>query len=301
MTRLTRLALVLPFAALFALPQMARAQCAEGDIFCASASISIGGGQPAPPPVPNARVIVTTRPAPPVANQQVIITTQPAPPPRVIIQAAPPPPPPPPVVVIRAAPPPPPRTVIVVRTNQPPPQQVIVEPLLISTEQRIGVHGHIGAMVGPDVQMGGFTGALRLRPTPHLAFDLGLGVYAGQDYNGRDRIEVPVTVDALFFVNPLHRMQFYLLAGVGVSRARTQGFGGFGGGYSSRSYTHIGGELGLGLEWRLNPHFALTSDIRTFLRTRVDSNPEPEFVNSSGETTNVSTGALLTFGGTIYF
>ncbi|NCQ62131.1 MAG: outer membrane beta-barrel protein [Myxococcales bacterium] len=287
MTRLTRLALLLPFAvALLVLPRPAEAQCNGTEIFCAS--VTIGGAPRVAPPPPR--------------NAQIVIQTQPVPQRRVIIQAAPPPPP---IVVVRAAPPPPPRQVILIRTQAPPPppQRVVVRPLVVSTEQRIGIHGQIGAMMGPDVQMGGFAGALRLRPVPHLALDLGVGVYAGTDYNGLDRLEVPVTVDALLFVNPEHRMQFYLLAGVGVSRAHADGYSRSGfGGHVSRDYTHVGGEVGLGLEWRLNPHFALNTDLRAFLRTRVDSNPEPEFVNSTGtQTSDLSAGARFGFGGTVYF
>lgn len=287
MTRLNRIALLLPLAAaaLLALPRQAAAQCDGTEIFCASASISVGATvQVAPPPPRNAQVVITTQPAPP--------------PPRVIVRAAPPPPPR--VVVVRQAPPPP-RQVVVVRQAAPQPR-VVVRPLVVASEQRIGVHGHIGAMVGPDVQMGGFTAALRLRPVDHFALDIGLGAYGGQDYNGLDRVEVPLTLDALFYVNPRQRMQFYLLAGVGASRAHAEGFANYGGDYISREYTHVGGEAGLGLEWRLNPHFALTTDVRAFLRRRVNSSTMPEFVNpSTGETSDVSTGALITLGGTVYF
>jgi hypothetical protein len=157
-------------------------------------------------------------------------------------------------------------------------------------------------MFTDNVQMGGFSAGVRFRPIGVFALDVGLGIYGGSDWNDNARVEVPLTVDALFFVNPRSRVQFYLLAGVGASWAHA-GFDVTG--YGGREYTYLGGEGGLGLEFRLSRHFAINTDFRAFLRGRVDDNPYPEFERTTAgglvQTTDVSGGVRGTFGATIYF
>jgi hypothetical protein len=199
-----------------------------------------------------------------------------------------------------------PRPAVVV-VDAPPPittEVVMVEPLRLGW----GVHGHIGGSVTPDVYMGGATGALRLRPNDgHLAVELGIGTYAGEDYNGLDRVEVPLTVDVLAFANPDDQLQVYGLLGVGMSFAHVEGFDDSSDRFFQRDYAYFGGEVGLGLELRLSENFALNGDVRGFLRERVDDAAEPEFVERddngrlTGRITDTSGGALVTLGGTLYF
>lgn len=296
--RLTSAALTLLTAvAMLAPAPSAQAQCTGDEAFCASINVGVNAGvgvrigrRRAPPPVAQ----------PPVA-QQVIVTPAPPPQARVVIVQTQPPPPPPRVVVVQRQPPPPRRTVVVVQQQ---PQQATVTTVLtpVTTDGRLALHGHIGGIFGQDVSMGGFTGALRIRPVEHFAIDLGIGAYGGTDYSGASRVEVPVTVDALFFVNPQHRLQLYFLAGIGGSWGHRDEFDFRTGTDESRDFAHIGAEAGIGLEWRLSQHFALNTDIRGFVRQRVDSDERPEFVNTStGETTDTSAGALGTFGATFYW
>jgi hypothetical protein len=240
---------------------------------------------------PTARIVIIRRPAPVLIAQVVPPPPPPAQPPVVIIQEAPPPPPPP----AQVAPPPPPEL--------PPAQPQWQQPRPQRPPQdiyagRFGFRPQIGGMINDRVQMGGFTAAFRFRPIGALALDFGVGFYGGSDYNNQPRLEIPVTVDSIFFLNPRRRVQFYLLAGVGVSRA----YAGFdAAGLGGRDFTYLGGEVGAGLEFRLGRHIALNLDVRPFLRGRIDSDPRPEFVSSTGQTTDVSAGVRGTFGGTIYF
>lgn len=279
------LAFLLP-AALLAPASAARADCTGDEAFCAEAEIHIGGslsiGRPAPPPR-SAQVVVVeeSEPEPPV----VIVQPAPPPPPQVVVQAPPPPPPPP--VQTRTT------SVTIRRTTT------------FGTGGRFGIHGRIGGMFSDRVHMGGATAAFRFRPIPHLALDFGIGAYGGEDYNGLERVEVPLTVDMLLYVNPQHRFQLYFVGGVGVSAAHVEGVPRDGRDYISREYTYGGGQLGAGLEWRVARHFALVADFRGFLRKRIDDEGGPEFfrVRSDGTTqsTDVSGGGTFHFGGTIYF
>ncbi|MBW1905236.1 MAG: hypothetical protein JRJ24_08005 [Deltaproteobacteria bacterium] len=89
-------------------------------------------------------------------------------------------------------------------------------------------------------------------------------------------------------------MQVYFLMGPGLSFGRVDTFN------EIRRMTHIGGQAGLGLELRIAPAFALNADVRGILRHRIDSDPRPEFFDGT-RSTNTSGGAVLTFGGTLYF
>lgn len=188
-------------------------------------------------------------------------------------------------VVIKTAPP----TVVVVKhksANPPPPPP--------PRERKLGLHFDVGGTFGPDVSMGGFTGALRFRPKEHIGIDLGSGYFAGHDYQGFYRTEVPLTANVLFFLNPQHKFQFYFLLGPGMTFARVELF------EEVRRMTHIGGQAGFGVEWRLARAFALNADVRGVVRYRIDSDPRPEFVDGA-RATDTSAGALVTFGGTFYF
>lgn len=269
----------------------AEAQCRPDDLFCAE--LRIGPADPPPPPPP-----------PPVVVQ---------PPPVIYVQPAPPPPPPPrpPVVYVQPAPPPPPPPpqVVIVRPPAPPPPRVVTvqrppRPRREHTPETfdVGLHLAFMGMGTADVGMGGFQGALRLRPIRHIALDLGVGILGGESLHyqrGGERWEVPVTLDVLFFFNPQHRFQVYALVGGGVSYAQQDlGHGGV------REFEYAGGEAGLGIEWRIGRRFALHIDGRGFLRSYVGGGlPEFSRFERSGvvETTNLSGGFYGTVGMTFYF
>ena len=88
--------------------------------------------------------------------------------------------------------------------------------------------------------------------------------------------------------------QFYFVLGPGMSFGRVDTIN------EVRRMTHIGGQAGAGVELRLAPAFALNADVRGVIRHRIDSDPRPEFFDGV-RGTNTSGGAVLTFGGTIYF
>jgi len=189
-------------------------------------------------------------------------------------------------VVVKTKPP----TVVVVKhkpANPPPPPPK-------ERERKAGLHFDVGGTFGPDVSMGGFNGALRFRPNEHVGIDLGSGYFAGHDYQGFYRTEIPLTANVLFFVNPQHKFQFYFLLGPGASFGRVDTFN------EVRKMTYVGGQAGFGLELRLAPAFALNADVRGVIRHRVDNDPRPEFFDGA-QSTDTSAGALVTFGGTFYF
>lgn len=195
-------------------------------------------------------------------------------------------------VVVKTRPP----TVVVVRKNtiaRPPPPPP-PKPKVDERRRKVGLHFDVGGAFGGDLAMGGFTGALRLRPAKHFALDLGSGYFAGNDSTGAFRTEVPVTANMLFFVNPQHKVQFYFLLGGGASFGRREELA------EVRSMIHAGGQAGGGLEFRLAKGFALNLDARAVVRQRVDEDPRPEFFDGARRT-NTSAGALTTFGMTFYF
>lgn len=277
-------------AALLAPSMRAEAQCRPDDIFCAE--LRIGPAQPPPPP--------------PVVVQPPPVVVQPPPPP-VVVQ---PPPPQPPVVIVQPAqPPPPPPRVVVVRPAQPPPPPVVqvqverrrVVRYELVPEFDIGVHIALAGLMTENVGMGGFQGAFRLRPIRHLAIDIGAGIFGGESLNyGADsggRWEVPFTANLLFFFNPQHRFQVYALVGAGVSIAGQETRLG------ERELEYVGGEAGLGFEWRIGRHFALNLDARGFLRQHVGDGYEFVRRGEDGELegTNLSGGFYGTVGMTFYF
>ena len=193
-------------------------------------------------------------------------------------------------VVVRTKPP----TVVVVRQRAVPPAPVVKEAPPKDRERKIGLHFDVAGTFGPSVRMGGFNGALRFRPATHFGIDLGSGYFAGNDYQGDFRTEVPLTMNFLFFVNPKSKVQFYVLLGPGLSFAKKETFS------EVRNMIYAGGQAGAGLEFRLAPGFALNADVRGVLRHRIDNDPRPEFIDGA-RSTDTSGGALVTFGGTFYF
>jgi hypothetical protein len=232
------------------------------------------------------------------------------PPPVVVYQPAPPPPP---VVVYQPAPPPP------VVVYQQPAQPVMVQqaPIYLQAPPQVdlqrsreaAIHLSVGGLFGDNTSNGGATFGLRYRPTPHLATEVSIGAWGGTDVMGRDRVEVPVLAHLLFFVNPEDALQVYFLGGLGVSYAQTGSR--FEDAYSSTfvvddEFWHVGGEVGIGLEWRINPLFALNADVRGFIRHAFTSaSGNPEFIEiedgvATGRTSNLSGGATVNLGMLFY-
>ncbi|MEM8608392.1 MAG: hypothetical protein AAGF92_14885 [Myxococcota bacterium] len=188
----------------------------------------------------------------------------------------------------------PPTVVVVQKKTAVPPRPPPTKPRLDDRERKVGLHFDVAGAFGGDLAMGGFTGALRLRPAKHFALDLGSGYLAGRDSTGAYRSEVPVTANMLFFVNPQHKVQFYFLLGGGASFGRREELG------EVRDMIHAGGQLGAGLEFRIARGFALNLDVRGVVRQRVDNDPRPEFIDGT-RGTDTSAGAVTTFGATVYF
>lgn len=193
-------------------------------------------------------------------------------------------------IVVRTKPP----TVVVVKQRAVSEPPIAQPPRPPKRDRKVGLHFDVGGTLGPQVMMGGFNGALRLRPKEHIGIDLGAGYFAGHDFQGFYRTEVPITTNLLFFVNPQHKLQVYFLLGPGVSLSKVDLSD------EVRRMTYVGGQAGLGLELRLARAFALNLDARGVLRHRVDRDPRPEFVDGI-RSTDTSGGALITFGATFYF
>ncbi|MFK7990910.1 MAG: outer membrane protein [Sandaracinaceae bacterium] len=260
--------------------------CQPGDLFCAelrigpgTAGVRIGGADPAPPPPPQPPTVIV-QPAP----------VQPAPPPQ------------PPTVIVQPAyqPQPPPTTYVV---QQPQPVRRVVQPRERYPYSSMGIRLNLNGIAAENVGMFGAGGGLRLRPIPHIALDVEGGVYGGVDYNGMDRVEVPVTATGRFFFNPQHRWQFYALVQVGVSFAHAEGTNELTGISGSSDYAHFGGGAGLGMEWRLGRNFALNLDGRAFIRQEItDGQPEfTEFRDGQWQSTDTSAGFAAQLGMTFYW
>jgi len=151
--------------------------------------------------------------------------------------------------------------------------------------------------------MGGVGLSLRYRPVPAFAFDVGLDILAGNDYNGFERTETPLSLSGMLFVNPRSRVQFYFIGGINFSRAEVRSdhytplLTAAGGNEYTSEYTYFGGQGGIGLEFRLSRRVAFDVDFLGFVRKRTDDGLQPEFVDwETGQTTNTSGGGLLRGG-----
>jgi opacity protein-like surface antigen len=158
-----------------------------------------------------------------------------------------------------------------------------------------------------DSGMGGLGISLRYRPIPHFAFDLGVDVIGGTDYNGFQRTETPITLSGMINLNPRSPVQLYLLGGMNYSHAKvTSDFAspllaGQSDGTFQAEYTYFGGQGGAGLEFRVSRHVALNIDVVGFMRKRTDDGRIPEFSDPDKGTTNSSGGALLRGGLTFWW
>ena len=310
----TALALVLATPALAA-AQSAPAgdgSCPPGSWFCAEAPQlrAAPAGQPVQPPTQPLEAL----PPPPAPSLETEPAPVPAPPPVRRKRAAPRPPPPPPPVAYE-----PPPSVMLARPGAPPPYEYFRprhEPL--SPPHEWGINAHFeGAMIGSGARgnagLGGLGAGLRFKPTRSFGIEGDLDFAGGtHDYQGNQRSETALTLNALLFLNPRSHAQIYLLAGIGWSGAHvtcdacaTP---------IDDHYDYFGGQLGAGLELRLTRVLAFNLDIRGFVRGRTDAlaQVQPEFDQPAGcssnpsatgpcRATNSSGGALLTGGMTLYF
>ena len=178
-------------------------------------------------------------------------------------------------------------------------------------EWGFNLHAVVGLMgsdknMSPDADMNGLGLALRFRPIPHIAIEGSLEAIWGTDYNGFDRFENALLLNAMFFANPRSAVQFYGLAGFGGSAAFIDSGVTADGQPVLRdeNYTYAGVQAGVGLEARVTRHFAFGADLIGFLRWRRDRHAwdNPEFVDpNTHRTSNASGGGLLRLGMTFYW
>lgn len=158
--------------------------------------------------------------------------------------------------------------------------------------------------------MGGLGFSLRYRPVPHFALDAGVDLLSGVDWQGMKRREHSLMLNAMIFFNPRSKLQVYTIGGIGFSGAdvdvpvtitnssgNTQGI-------SEQQWSYFGGQLGLGLEWRVGRKVAINADVLGFIRGRTDdlARTQPEFVDpDTGRVTNSSGGGLVRLGLTFYW
>jgi hypothetical protein len=227
----------------------------------------------------------------------------------------------PPVVVVPAPPvvvAPAPPTAVVVVTEQPkpkPPPKVVVKtpPLRPAFEKQVGfglrvsgaLHGHEEMH---DKGMGGAGLLLRLRLLPHFATEIGIDAYGGQGYAGEKRAEVPFSLGFMWMpMYYLTRVQFYTIGGLGGAWAHVGEDP-----YVDKPF-YMGGFLGLGFEVKLGikRRVALFTDIRGFIRKRLNDRPSDPMIPTGGscrddgmggiECTDWEGGFTMSLGLVVYF
>jgi len=192
---------------------------------------------------------------------------------------------------------------------EPPPRK----PVRKRWRRKWGLNLHLqGALMGgsddrdEDSGMAGLGFSFRYRPLPHFAFDAGLDFMGGVDWQGNDRGETALLLNAMVFFNPKNPVQFYMLGGVGFSGATVTSRDKYGDPIpeTERHYSYFGGQLGMGLEFRVTRRVSLNADLIGFVRGRTDEEARytPEFIEpKTGRTTNSSGGGLLRGGITFYW
>lgn len=155
--------------------------------------------------------------------------------------------------------------------------------------------------------MAGLGFAFRYRPLPPLAFEAGVDLLTGTDYNGYSRSEAGLLLNTLVFFNPHDVVQIYGLGGINFSGATVtiaprSGEAGFS--RYDEHYSYFGGQLGVGMEVRVTRRIALSGDLVGFIRGRTDDNAgdRPEFTDpETHRTTNTSGGGLIRIGASFYW
>ena len=158
-----------------------------------------------------------------------------------------------------------------------------------------------------NAEMAGLGFGFRYRFVPAVAFEAGVDLLTGTDFQGRSRNEASLLLNTLVFFNPRDVVQIYGLGGLGFSRADVtiaprSGEANFP--RYDETYSYFGGQLGIGLEVRVTRRIAIAGDLLGFIRTRTDDRSErvPEFIDSTTHrATNNSGGGLLRAGVTYYW
>ncbi len=158
---------------------------------------------------------------------------------------------------------------------------------------------------GEDPGMGGLGASFRWRPAPWFALDIGLDALGGIDYSGNDRFETALSSSGIFYLNPQHKVQVYLLAGIHVAHAdvdNTQYRPNLSEDGFTDEYDYVGAQGGVGVEFRVSRRVGIDLDGVVLARTRVDDGDLPEFLDPrTGETGDSNVGGLLRAGITIWF
>lgn len=259
--------------------QAANSNCPPGSWFCADAPASPA---PAPPAAPTPAAKGSLPPLP--ANE---VATSPSNPPAVVIQPAPP------VVVYEAVPPP-----VVLVKPRPVPPVYVYDPRTAPFRPEFGLNLHLGAASvgrnGSGMGIGGI--GFRFRPARALALEANFDVAAGHDYNRDARSEGAFSLNGIVFFNPRSVTQLYMIGGAVWSGADVRTTT-----YSRTHYSYFGGQLGIGLEFRLSRVVALNTDVRGLLRGRTDAGVNDyEFVQGN-KGTNTSGAGIFNVGVTFYF
>lgn len=158
---------------------------------------------------------------------------------------------------------------------------------------------------GEDPGMGGLGASFRWRPIPWFALDVGLDALGGIDYSGNDRFESAISTSGLFYLNPQHKVQAYLIAGIHLAHADVDNDqyrpNLAEGGYTDE-YDYVGAQGGVGVEFRVSRRVGIDLDGLVLARTRIDDGDLPEFLDPrTGETGDSNVGGLLRAGITIWF
>ncbi|MEO8900122.1 MAG: outer membrane beta-barrel protein [Polyangiaceae bacterium] len=154
--------------------------------------------------------------------------------------------------------------------------------------------------------MGGIGFGFRYRPLPPLAFEAGVDLLTGTDFNGYSRSEAALLLNTLVFFNPHDVVQAYVLGGLGFSGANVSISPRQGENFHRHDehYSYFGGQLGFGVEVRVTRRIAISGDIIGFIRGRTDDRADtvPEFEDpDTHRVTNTSGGGLLRVGATFYW
>lgn len=245
---------------------------------------------PPPPPGadPNAPRVLVVQPSPDGQPGQVVLYEPGAAPPHVPGASTP----------VRPVPPPPP----------PPPKRkwrrhrawgmnLHLEGVLLPRyHSRVDAPGMVGLGLG-----------LRYRPIPHFGIGLDADFRGGLDSMNYERREIPIALNAMVYPNPRDLVQFYAFGGVHVAYAQV---------FSDRlephleegtsdEYSYFGGQLGLGLEFRVSQLVGINIDGYGFLRMRLDDDGDglyPEMYDPrSRESSNTSGGGVLRGGLTFWW
>jgi hypothetical protein len=155
--------------------------------------------------------------------------------------------------------------------------------------------------------MAGIGFGFRYRPLPPVAFEAGVDLLTGTDFQGYSRSEAGLLLNTLVFFNPRDVVQLYGLGGFGFSaatvtiapRAGENAFKSH-----DEQYGYLGAQLGLGVELRVTHNVAIAGDLIGFIRGRTDDRADtvPEFDDpSTHRATNASGGGLLRLGASFYW